>query len=65
MKSSKAGLMYSSAFAEYKAGDGYLCMTAGKNPLMSPSDYYDTPERVTQAYEMLKKNRAFGKACGY
>ena len=39
MKSSKTGLMYSSAFAEYKAGDGYLCMTAGKNPLMSTSDY--------------------------
>ena len=64
MKSSKTGLMYSSAFAEYKAGDGYLCMTAGKNPLMSTSDYYDTPERVTQAYEMLKKTGLLEKLVG-
>lgn len=55
MAKKKTGLMYSGNFADYKAGDGYLCMSAGYNPWMATDDYYDTPERVTEAYNLLRK----------
>lgn len=61
MTKQKTGLMYSKAFADYKAGDGYLCLSARSNPWISSSDYYDTPERVTEAYEMLKKTGLLDK----
>lgn len=53
MPKKKTGLMYSGNFADYKAGDGYLCMSAGFNPWMATNDYYDTPERVTEAYDLV------------
>lgn len=53
----KTGLMYSENFANYNAGEGYLCLSARNNPWISTTDYYDTSERVTEAYNMLKKNR--------
>lgn len=56
MSQRKTGLMYSDAFAAYKAGEGYLCFPSGFDPWMSDGDYYDTPERVTQAHDMLKKS---------
>ncbi len=55
MSKKKTGLMYSGNFADYKAGDGYLCMSAGFNPWMATNDYYDTSERVTEAYDLLRK----------
>ena len=57
----KTGLMYSDAFANYKAGDGYLCMSAGFNPWMATNDYYDTPERVTEARDLLEKSGLLAK----
>lgn len=54
MPKKKTGLMYSGNFADYKAGDGYLVMSAGTNPWMATDDYYDTPERVTEAYNLLR-----------
>lgn len=51
----KTGLMYSETFANYDAGDGYLCLSARNNPWISTRDYYDTGERVAEAYEMLGK----------
>lgn len=54
MSKRKTGLMYSGKFADYKAGDGYLCMSKGYNPRMAANDYYDTPERVTEAYNILR-----------
>lgn len=53
--------MYSGNFANYKAGDGYLCMSAGFNPWMATNDYYDTPERVTEAYELMRKTGLLDK----
>ena len=41
--------MYSSAFADYKVGDGYLCLSSEHSPWISTTDYYDTSERVTEA----------------
>ena len=55
MSKKKTGLMYSGNFADYKAGDGYLCMSAGFNPWMTTNDYYGTPERVTEAYDLIRK----------
>lgn len=57
----KTGLMYSGNFADYIAGNGYLCMSAGYNPWMSTTDYYDTPERVTEAYDLLRKTGVLDK----
>lgn len=54
MSKNKTGLMYSKAFADYKAGEGYLCLSRIDNPWISTTDYYETPERVTEAYDMLK-----------
>lgn len=54
MAKKKTGLMYSGNFADYKAGDGYLCISAGFNPWLATDDYYDTPERVTEAYNLLR-----------
>ena len=34
-KKRKTGLMYSDAFANYKAGDGYLCMSAGRPTIIT------------------------------
>lgn len=61
MSQQKTGLMYSDAFANYKAGDGYLCMSAGYNPWMGTTDYYDTPERVTEAHDLLAKTSLLTK----
>ena len=61
MAKQKTGLMYSKVFADYKAGDGYLCLSARTNPWISKSDYYDTPERVTEAYELLQKTGLLDK----
>lgn len=61
MSKRKTGLMYSAAFANYKAGDGYLCLPAGSNPWISTTDYYDTPERVIEAYGLLEKSGILGK----
>lgn len=61
MSQHKTGLMYSDVFANYKAGDGYLCLPAGFNPWMSTNDYYDTPERVTEAHELLAKTGLLSK----
>lgn len=52
----KTGLMYCESSAKYNAGDGYLILSARNNPWISKTDYYDTPERVVQAYELLKKS---------
>lgn len=51
----KTGLMYSENFAKYDAGGGYLCLSARSVPWISTTDYYDTGERVTEAYNLLKK----------
>lgn len=61
MSTKTTGLMYSGNFADYKAGDGYLCMSAGYNPWMTTNDYYDTPERVTEAYELIRKTGLLDK----
>lgn len=61
MRKTRTGLMYSDAFANYKAGDGYLCMSAGFNPWMATNDYYDTPERVTEARDLLEKSGLMDK----
>lgn len=61
MAKKKTGLMYSGNFADYKAGDGYLCMSAGTSPWMATNDYYDTPERVTEAYDLLRKTGLLDK----
>lgn len=53
--------MYSAAFANYRAGDGYLCFPAGISPWMSARDYYDTPKRVAEAYALLEKSGLLGK----
>ena len=55
MTTKKTGLMYSKAFAQYHAGDGYLVYPADTVLLMASDDYYDKPERVTQDYDMLEK----------
>lgn len=61
MSKRKTGLMYSAAFANYKAGDGYLCIPPEYSPWISTTDYYDTPERVTEAYGLLEKSGLLGK----
>ena len=61
MSKKKTGLMYSSCFGAYDAGKGYLCFPADYNPWMATNDYYDTPERVTQAYDLLRKSGLFEK----
>lgn len=53
--------MYSESFAKYNAGEGYLCFPASTNPWISRTDYYDTPERVTEAYNLLDKTGLLGK----
>lgn len=57
----KTGLMYSGNFADYKAGNGYLCLSASSNPWIAANDYYDTPERVTEAYDLLRKTGLLDK----
>lgn len=42
--------------ANYKAGDGYLCIPSAYSPWISTTDYYETPERVTEAYGLLEKS---------
>ena len=59
MSKSRTGLMYSGLFAGYKAGDGYLVMY--DNPWTTRSDYYDTPERVTEAYGLMRKSGLLDK----
>ena len=61
MSKQKTGLMYSDTFASYKASDGYLCLSADSNPWISTTNYYDTPERVTEAYELLAKSGLLSK----
>ena len=61
MTKRKTGLMYSDAFAGYKVCDGYLVLAKEGNPWITADDYYDTPERVTQAYTMLEKSGLLGK----
>ncbi len=56
MSTRKTGLMYDSAFASYKAADGYLTFTKDDNPWIEESDYYETSERVQQAYNLLEKS---------
>ena len=55
MSQRKTGLMYADVFGTYKAGDGYLCLPAAYSPWISTTDYYDTPERVTEAHALLEK----------
>ncbi len=57
----KTGLMYNETFADYKAGDGYLCLSSRQNPWISANDYYDTSERVTDAYKLLSKSGLLDK----
>ncbi len=57
----KTGLMYSETFANYKSGDGYLCIPSYQNSWISTTDYYDTGERVKEAYELLKKSNLLEK----
>lgn len=52
----KTGLMYSDVFANYKVCDGYLIFIKENTPWITGDDYYDTPERVTQAHDMLEKS---------
>lgn len=59
MSKSRTGLMYSGNFANYKAGDGYLVLY--NNPWTSRTDYYDTPERVTEAWEIMRKSGLLDK----
>lgn len=59
MSKSKTGLMYSGNFGDYKAGEGYLVLY--DNPWTSKTDYYDTPERVTEAYGLLRNSRLLEK----
>lgn len=61
MNPQKTGLMYSDDFGRYDAGKGYLVFPAGTVPFMADNDYYETPERVTQAYEMLEKTGLLAK----
>lgn len=61
MNPQKTGLMYSDDFGRYDAGKGYLMFPAGTVPFMADNDYYETPERVTQAYEMLEKTGLLAK----
>ena len=56
MSTRKTGFMYDSVFSQYKAADGYLCLTKEDNPWIEENDYYDTPERVQQAYNLLEKS---------
>lgn len=61
MKDGKTGLMYSDIFGNYEAGKGYLCIPAAYNDLIETDDYYDTPERVSQAYNLMKKTGLLDK----
>ena len=61
MKKMKTGLMYNEIFADYNAGDGYLCLSSRQNPWISHNDYYDTSERITDAYNMLSKSGLLDK----
>ena len=38
-----------------------MVFPAGTVPFMADNDYYETPERVTQAYEMLEKTGLLAK----
>ena len=53
MSTRKTGFMYDSVFSQYKVADGYLCLTKEDNPWIEENDYYDTPERVQQASNLL------------
>lgn len=61
MAKNRTGLMYSGNFGTYQAGKGYLCISAGFNPWMASNDYYDTPERVTEAYDLLRNTGLLAK----
>lgn len=61
MSQQKTGLMYVPASAAYKAGDGYLCIPAEYSPWISTTDYYDTPERVTEAHALLERSGLLAK----
>lgn len=61
MSQQKTGLMYVPASAAYKAGDGYLCVPAEYSPWISTTDYYDTPERVTEAHALLERSGLLAK----
>lgn len=61
MSQRTTGLMYSDCFARYQAGDGYLVWPAASNPWISTHDYYDTPERVTEAYALLENSGLLAK----
>ena len=52
----KTALMYAPLFGQYDAGKGYLAFPAGLEPLMTDSDYYDTHERVSDAYTLLQRS---------
>ena len=56
MSKRKTGLMYVPGAANYKAGDGYLYIPSAYSPWISTTDYYETPERVTEAYGLLEKS---------
>lgn len=56
MAKRKTGLMYDDIFADYKVCDGYLVLSKDDTPWITGDDYYDTPERVTQARDMLEKS---------
>lgn len=51
----KTGLMYSDTFAQYIVSNGYLVIPSSENSWVTHNDYYDTPERVTEAYNLLEK----------
>lgn len=61
MSKRKTGLMYVPGAANYKAGDGYLCIPSAYSPWISTTDYYETPERVTEAYGLLEKSGLLSK----
>ncbi len=61
MAKRKTGLMYDEVFANYKVCDGYLVLSKEDTPWIEGSDYYDTPERVTQAHDMLAKSGLLAK----
>lgn len=55
----KTGLMYSDTFAQYIVSNGYLVISSDDNSWVTPNDYYETPERVTEAYNLLEKTSLF------
>lgn len=61
MSSRKTGIMYSDIFGKYKVADGYLCFTKDDNSWIEENDYYESPERVLQAKNLLESSGLMAK----